>query len=340
MSGTVSDTKPGSQRLRKAQMRAFVRSVGMLPVLIILGILIQVGGIYFTGEGRFLTWQNLSIVAQQASINSVLGAGMTFVILTSGIDLSVGSILAAAAVVGLLVSKPFGDLGIVAALLTGLVIGLGNGVLIAFLRLPSFIVTLGSLTAVRGLARLLANDTTIFNADLPFAFIGNGALHIGGIVAVPWLIVIAFLVIVASWLILRRTVLGVHIYAVGGNEDAARLSGINVWAVLLFVYGMSGLLAGLGGVMQAARLYAANGLQLGQSYELDAIAAVILGGTSFVGGIGSIWGTLIGALIIAVLTNGLILLGVTDVWQYIVKGAVIIGAVALDRYRLRDSART
>ena len=340
MSETVSDAKPSGHRPRDARMRTFVRSIGMLPVLIILGILIQVCGIYFTGEGRFLTWQNLSIVAQQASINSVLGAGMTFVILTGGIDLSVGSILAAAAVVALLVSKPLGDLGIVAGLLAGLVIGLGNGALIAFLRLPPFIVTLGSLTAVRGLARLLGNDTTVFNADLPFAFIGNGSLRIGGFVSISWLIVIAFLVIVASWLILRRTVLGVHIYAVGGNENAARLSGIKVSAVLLFVYGISGLLAGLGGVMQAARLYAANGLQLGQSYELDAIAAVILGGTSFVGGIGSIWGTLVGALIIAVLTNGLILLGVTDVWQYIVKGGVIIGAVALDRYRLRGSART
>jgi ribose transport system permease protein len=340
MSDTISEAKPTGERARKAQMRSFVRSIGMLPVLIILGLLIQAGCFYFTGEGRFLTWQNLSIVAQQASINAVLGAGMTFVILTGGIDLSVGSILAAAAVVALLVSQSLGNLGIVAGLLTGLVIGLGNGLLIAFLRLPPFIVTLGSLTAVRGFARLLGNDTTVFNADLPFAFIGNGALHIGGIVSVPWLIVIAFLVIVASWLILRRTVLGVHIYAVGGNETAARLSGIKVWAILLFVYGMSGVLAGLGGVMQAARLYAANGLQLGQSYELDAIAAVILGGTSFVGGIGSIWGTLIGALIIAVLTNGLILLGVTDVWQYIAKGAVIIGAVALDRYRLRGSART
>jgi ribose transport system permease protein len=337
MSDTVTDT---GQRVRNQQMRALVRSIGMLPVLIILGILVQLGGVYFTGEGRFLTWQNLSIVAQQASINAVLGAGMTFVILTGGIDLSVGSILAASAVVGLEVSQSAGDLGVIAALLTGLAIGLGNGALIAFLRLPPFIVTLGSLTAVRGLARLLGNDTTVFNADLPFAFIGNGSLPLGGIVEVPWLIIIAFLVIVGSWLILRRTVLGVHIYAVGGNEAAARLSGIKVWAVLLFVYGASGLLAGLGGVMQAARLYAANGLQLGQSYELDAIAAVILGGTSFVGGIGSIWGTLVGALIIAVLTNGLILLGVTDVWQYIAKGAVIIGAVALDRYRLRGSART
>ena len=343
MSNTASDAKVvggTGLRARQAQWRGFVRSIGMLPVLIILGLLVQGGGIWLTGEGRFLSWQNLSIVAQQASVNAVLAAGMTFVILTGGIDLSVGSILAAAAMVGLIVSKSFGDLGILAALLMGVLIGLGNGVLIAFLRLPPFIVTLGSLTAVRGFARLLGNDTTVFNPDLAFAFIGNGSLTIPGVVSVPWLIVIAFLVIVGSWLILRRTVLGVHIYAVGGNDTAARLSGIKVWAVLLFVYGASGLLAGLGGVMQAARLYAANGLQLGQSYELDAIAAVILGGTSFVGGIGSIWGTLIGALIIAVLSNGLILLGVTDVWQYIIKGAVIIGAVALDRYRLRGSART
>ncbi len=331
---------PADARARERRWRGLFRSIGMLPVLIVLGLLVQGLDLWLTGEGRFLSWQNLSIVAQQASINAVLGAGMTFVILTGGIDLSVGSILAASAVAGLLVSQNFGDLGILAALVVGLVIGFANGALIAFLRLPPFIVTLGAQTAVRGIARLLGNDTTVFNANLPFAFIGNGALSIAGVASVPWLIIIAFLVIVGAWLILRRTVLGVHIYAVGGNESAARLSGIKVSRVLLFVYGASGLLAGLGGVMQAARLYAANGLQLGQSYELDAIAAVILGGTSFVGGIGSIWGTLIGALIIAVLTNGLILLGVSDVWQYIIKGAVIIGAVALDRYRLRGSART
>ena len=337
MSSTTTAVEAATQK--KQSMRAIFRAVGMLPILIILGLLVQFLGIWLTGEGRFLSMQNLSIVAQQASVNAVLASGMTFVILTGGIDLSVGSILAASAMIGLIASVGYGDLGIPAALLMGLAIGLGNGALIAFLRLPPFIVTLGSLTAVRGFARLLGNDTTVFNPSLPFAFIGNGSLHVGP-VSISWLIVIAFLVIFASWLILRRTVLGVHIYAVGGNENAARLSGIKVWAVLLFVYGASGLLAGLGGVMQAARLYAANGLQLGQSYELDAIAAVILGGTSFVGGIGSIWGTLIGALIIAVLTNGLILLGVSDVWQYIIKGAVIIGAVALDRYRLSGSART
>ncbi len=326
---------------RSAIMRSLFRSIGMLPVLIILCALVQGACIYLTGEGRFLTWQNMSIVAQQASVNAVLGAGMTFVILTGGIDLSVGSILAVAAMAGLIVSKSFGDLGVLAALAAGLLCGLFNGGLIAWLRLPPFIVTLGSLTAVRGVARLLGGDTTVFNPDLPFAFIGNGSVTlVPGYVTVPWLVIIAFLTILISWIILRRTVLGVRIYAVGGNESAARLSGIKVWGVLLFVYGASGFLAGLGGVMQAARLYAANGLQLGQSYELDAIAAVILGGTSFVGGIGSIWGTLIGALIIAVLTNGLILVGVSDVWQFIIKGGVIIGAVALDRYRLQGSART
>lgn len=311
--------------------RTAVAALGMLPVLLLLAAAFQ-----FINP-RFLTGTNLLIVTQQSSINIVLAAGMTFVILTGGIDLSVGSILAAAAMVAILGSKipDWGLLGIPAALLMGLGLGFANGALIAFARLPPFIVTLGSLTAVRGLARLLGEDTTQFNPQLPFAFIGNGTLF-----GVPWLVVIAIAVVLISWFVLRRTVLGVHIYAVGGNPDAARLTGIKVWAVLLFVYCMSGLTSGLGGVMSAARLYAANGLQLGQSYELDAIAAVILGGTSFVGGIGSIWGTLIGALIIAILSNGLILVGVSDIWQFIIKGFVIIGAVALDRYRLKGSART
>src|ERR1700682_1184171 len=327
-----------AQETKRQRTRLIIRAAGMLPVLLLLCI-----GFHFLSDGRFFTGQNLGIVLQQAAVNTVLAAGITFVILTGGIDLSVGSILAAAAMAGLIVSK-FPDLGplwLPAAVLTGLVFGVINGALIALLRLPPFIVTLGSLTAVRGLARLLGADTTVFNPSIPYAFIGNGSLTLlPGVVSIPWLSVIALLVILGSWLVLRRTVLGVHIYAVGGNESAARLAGIKVWAVLIFVYGVSGLLAGLGGAMQAARLYAANGLQLGQSYELDAITAVILGGTSFVGGIGSIWGTLVGALIIAVLSNGLILTGVSDVWQYVIKGLVIIGAVALDRYRLQGSART
>ena len=322
-----------------------IQALGMLPILILLGLTFQISSGYIeTGSlssaltgGRFMSWQNLSIVAAQASINTVLAAGMTFVILTGGIDLSVGSILAASAMLGLIVSlvPAYSFLGFGACLLTRLILGLINGLLIALLRLPPFIVTLGSLTAVRGVARLFSNDRTVFNSELSFAFIGNQTFY-----GVPWLMVIALSVIVISWLILRRTVLGVYIYAVGGNSDAARLSGIKVPLILIFVYGMSGLLAGLGGAMSAARLFAANGVQLGQSYELDAIAAVILGGTSFVGGTGSIWGTLIGALIIAVLSNGLILTGVSDIWQYIIKGLVIIGAVGLDRYRLARATRS
>jgi ribose transport system permease protein len=322
---------------RKIAWKNTMATLGMLPVLIILSL-----GFHFMTEGRFFTGQNVSIVLQQAAINTVLAAGMTFVILTGGIDLSVGSILAASAMTGVIGSliPDWGLLGIPAALLTGLFFGLLNGVLIAYLKLPPFIVTLGALTAIRGVARLIGNDQTVFNAELPFAFIGNGSLTIiPGVLTIPVLAVIAIVVIILSWFILRRTVLGTHIYAVGGNATAARLSGIKVSRVLLFVYAASGVLAGLGGVMSAARLYAANGLQLGQAYELDAIAAVILGGTSFIGGIGSIWGTLIGALIIAALTNGLILLGVSDIWQFIIKGLVIIGAVTLDRFRTQG-ART
>jgi len=327
----------GGLSARQVQIRSLVQALGMLPVLIILAI-----AFHYLGEERFLTGQNLSIVAQQAAINTVLGAGMTFVILTGGIDLSVGSVLAASAMAALIASliPDWGMLGIPAALLTGLLFGLINGSLIAFGRLPPFIVTLGSLTAVRGLARLMGSDSTIFNPDLPFAFIGNAVIPVAPGCGIPVLAIIAIVVILVSWFVLRRTVLGIWIYAVGGNQAAARLSGIKVWRILLFVYAVSGLLAGLGGVMSAARLFAANGLQLGQSYELDAIAAVILGGTSFVGGIGSIWGTLIGALIIAVLSNGLTLVGVSDIWQFIIKGLVIIGAVALDRVRLQGSART
>ncbi|RON36132.1 ribose ABC transporter permease [Pseudomonas frederiksbergensis] len=311
-------------------MHQLMRVAGMLPVLLLLCV-----GFGLMSES-FFSVQNFSIISQQASINVVLASGLTFVILTGGIDLSVGSILAVSAVVALLVSQVpgFAPLAIAAGLGVGLLLGLVNGVLVAFGKLPAFIVTLGGLTAMRGIARLIGEDKTVFNPDLSFAYIGNDTLF-----GVPWLVVIAVVVVTLSWLILRRTVLGVQIYAVGGNPEAARLSGIKVWKVLLFAYALSGLLAGVGAIMTSARLMAANGLQMGQSYELDAIAAVILGGTRFTGGVGTIVGTLIGALIIATLSNGLILLGVSDIWQYIIKGVVIIGAVALDRFR-QSGART
>lgn len=312
-------------------IRSIMAVLGMLPVLILL----MIGFHLYTG--RFLTGTNMPIVLQIASINMVLAAGMTFVILTGGIDLSVGSILAVAAMVSVLISMTpeIAWLAVPAGLLVGLACGLFNGSIIAFVQLPPFIVTLGSLTALRGIARLIGKDETLFNADMGYAYLGNGTVF-----GVPFMAIIAFLTILISWFVLKRTVLGNWIYAVGGNADAARLTGIKVPYVLLFVYGIAGLLSGLAAVLYSAQIYSANGSQAGVSYELDAIAAVILGGTSFVGGIGSIWGTLIGAMIIAVLTNGLIQCGVPDIWQSIIKGAIIIVAVMLDRFRQASGART
>ena len=343
---TPAKTEARSSDVAKQRMRSFMQTAGMLPVLILLCVLFNFlsaygdTGTFNWAAGRFFTQSNLPVVAQLASINAVLATGMTFVILTGGIDLSVGSILAVSAMSALIVAQGvnYSIVTIPVALLVGAGFGLVNGTLISALKLPPFIVTLGSLTAVRGLARLFGNDTTVFQSDLSFGGIaGSFTTPLGDI---SWLTVIALAVVAIAWFILRRTVLGIHVYAVGGNPAAARLSGIKVWFVLLFVYGTSGLLSGLAGLMQAAQLQSANGLQLGTGYELDAIAAVILGGTSFVGGVGSVIGTLIGALIIAVLANGLILAGVSDVWQYIIKGLVIIGAVALDRLRNQGGART
>ncbi len=256
---------------------------------------------------------------------------MTLVILIAGIDLSVGSILASTAVIGLMVSlnPSLQSFTIAIPLLAGLAFGVLNGVLIAYVKLPFFIVVLGTMTALRGASYLLANGTTLINNDLNFAWIGNS--YVG---PVPWLAIIALAVIVIVWFILKKTVLGVRIYAVGGNAQAARLTGINVKFIIVFVYGMSGLLSGLGGVMTASRLYSASGL-LGNGYELDAIASVILGGTSISGGSGSVIGTLFGALIIAILNNGLTLMNVSYFWQLVVRGVVIVLAVLIERFRHR-----
>jgi ribose transport system permease protein len=323
--GGELSNQPRSRKRRGA--RELLQVAGILPILVIICILFSLL------TPNFLTAGNLVNIVRQSSINIVLATGMTFVILTGGIDLSVGSILAVSAVIGVLVSllPALGWAAVPAALVAGLLMGLVNGALIAYLDLPPFIVTLGALTAWRGAAYLVANGTTVLNRDLNFAWIGNNYLG-----PIPWLVVIALLAIGVSWFILRRTVLGVQIYAVGGNQRAARLTGIKVDRVLLFVYGVSGLLAGLAGVMSASRLYSATGM-LGTGYELDAIAAVILGGTSFTGGIGTILGTLVGALIIAVLNNGLTLLNMSYFWQLVVKGLVIIVAVTIDSIRRRRS---
>jgi len=320
-------TQPGDVATpkRKELKSSLIQLAGMLPVLILICVL------FAALTPNFLTENNIINVVRQASINIVLAAGMTFVILTGGIDLAVGSVLGLTAVIAVVVSlvPGLGWAAVPAALIGGLVIGVLTGMIVAYLGLPPFIVTLGTYTAIRGAAYLLAGGTTVINSQINFAWIGNG--YFG---AVPWLVIIALLTIAVSAFILQGTVLGVHVYAVGGNPQAARLTGIPVSFVLIFVYGVSGLLSGLGGAMSASRLYSAQG-QLGIGYELDAIAAVILGGTSFSGGIGNVFGTLVGALIIAVLNNGLTLLNVSFYWQLVIKGAVIVLAVTLDKLRTR-----
>ena len=314
--------------LKKTVLADTMQAMGILPVLILIVI------VFSFIAPNFMTEANMLNITRQASINIVLAAGMTFVILTGGIDLSVGSILGVTAVMALVgsLNPALADLAVPIALLAGLGMGIFNGLLVAFAGLPPFIVTLGTYTALRGAAYLVADGTTVINSKISFSWIGNG--YFGSI---PWLVIIAFAVIAVCWFILRRTTLGTHIYAVGGNLQAARLTGIKVSLVLIFVYAASGLLSGLGGVMSASRLYSANG-NLGVGYELDAIAAVILGGTSFVGGIGTITGTLIGALIIATLNNGMTLMGVSYFWQLVIKGGVIIVAVLIDKYHTRKAA--
>ncbi|GAC1512212.1 MAG: ribose ABC transporter permease [Ktedonobacteraceae bacterium] len=301
------------------------QQLGMALVLIILCIIMSIIA------PNFLDFRNLINVARQISINAILAAGMTFVILTGGIDLSVGSGLAVAGVLSVWLSvkgvNPF--FAVLAAIIVGGLCGLLNGVLIAKLRLPAFIVTLGALTYLRGVAYVTTGAYPLIKTDLGFAFLGGGYLG-----PIPWPVVVALLVFILGYVVLTRTTFGRHIYAIGGNEQAARLGGINVDLNLIWVYTISGLCTGLAGVIFSARLLSGQPTG-GDGYELDAIAAVILGGTSFVGGQGSIIGTLIGALIIGVLNNGLVLLDVPFFYQLIIKGAVIVIAVLIDRIRAR-----
>ncbi len=322
MPATPYDEPPGKR------WRSTLDAVGILPMLIAVIVLFA----WLTP--KFLTAANLMNVARQASINVVLATGITLVILTRGIDLAVGSVLGLTAVVALNLSllESWTWAAVPMSLATGILIGAGTGAVVAFAGLPPFIITLGTYTALRGAAYLLAGGTTVTNSDLTFAWIGND--YIGPI---PWLVLTAAAVVVLSHLVLHRTVFGRNVYAVGGNPEAAHLAGVPIRTVLVGVYTISGGLAAIGGVMSASRLYSANG-QLGSGYELDAIAAVILGGTSFSGGIGGVIGTLYGALVIAVLNNGLTLLNVSFFWQLVVKGGVIVAAVALDRLRSRTAS--
>jgi ribose transport system permease protein len=287
---------------------------------------------------KFLTVNNIMNIARQSTINALLAIGMLLPILTAGIDLSVGSVLAISVMFMGIVSVNLGMspiVGILVCLLMGAGFGWLNGILLTKLRLPHpFISTLGTMNIARGIALIVTAAAPIAGFPYMIQFLGREFV---GPIPVSFLLVIVVYVI--FHIFLTRTQTGRYIYAIGGNPEAARLSGINVDRVLIIVYTISGLMAGLAGLVMVGRVNSAFPLA-GLSYELDAIAAVIIGGASFLGGVGTVWGTLIGALIIAVLRNGLNLLNVSADFQMTVIGAVIIAAVYVDVLRQRKSKKS
>jgi len=283
---------------------------------------------------HFLTVSNLLNVAQQTSINAIIAVGLTFVIISAGIDLSVGSILAFSGVViaSILNAGYPISLAISAGLFVGLACGSINGALIAIGKLPPFIATLGMMSVARGAALMYTNGRPISGFSSEFRFLANGE-----ILSIPTSIVIMVVVYIVAHFILTKTKLGRYTYAIGGNEEAARLSGVSVTFHKIMIYGICGLLSGLAAVILTARLNSAQPIA-GMMYELDAIAAAVIGGTSLVGGEGRVSGTLIGALIMGVLRNGLNLLGVSSFLQQTIIGSVIIIAVLIDMTLKRRKA--
>jgi ribose transport system permease protein len=277
----------------------------------------------------FLSVSNSFDVMRQVSINALIAFGMTLTILLGGIDLSVGSILAVSAVLAALTMKHGEGAPVAAAVavLAGGAMGSLNGVVIAKGRVAPFIATLGTMTLLRGVALVLSNGSPIsgFSSDF-FAMLGGG--YVLRLVPVPVVLMLAMFGV--FWFVLTRTVFGRHVYATGGNAEASKLSGVNTDRVQILVYTVSGAMAALAGVILTSRLDSAQPTA-GAGYELDAITAVVLGGTSLAGGRGWIFGTLVGALLIGVLNNGLNLMGVSAFYQLVVKGSVILLAVLLDR---------
>jgi ribose/xylose/arabinose/galactoside ABC-type transport system permease subunit len=306
--------------------RNLLHRFGLLFVILLVGL-----GLTLTTD-TFLSVANLTNVARQVSINGILAVGVTFVLLTAGVDLSLGSVVALSGVACATFAHP-GDhpviVPIAVGLLTGAACGLVNGVLVTRGGVAPFIVTLGMMTVARGLALIVSGGRPVANMSDELTALA------GDFLGIPIPVLCFAGVALVAWFFLRNFRLGRHIYAVGGNENAARAAGVPVERVKLFAYGLCGLLTGLAGVVLAARITTGQP-NAGQAYELDAIAAVVIGGTSLAGGVGTITGTLLGVLLIGVINNGLDLLGVSSYYQAVIKGVIIVGAVWLDRRQARS----
>ena len=311
-------------------MKNTMKYMSELTTVIALIILMAVITII---NSNFLTANNLLNLLLQVTSNALIAFGMTFVILTGGIDLSVGSILAlsSALIAGLLGSGMPVTLAILISLILGCILGMMNGLLISYGKLAPFIVTLATMTIFRGATLVYTNGNPItkgLSDTFLFQFLGQGY-----IVGIPFPVIIMFIVFIVLYVLLHKTAFGKSVYAIGGNEKAAYISGVKLNKVKIIIYSISGMMASISGLIITSRLSSAQPTA-GASYEMDAIAAVVLGGTSLSGGKGRILGTLIGALIIGVLNNGLNIIGVSAFWQQVVKGVVILIAVLIDRFKV------
>ena len=305
----------------------FKENLGIIVAFLVLCVFLSV---FPKTSGSFFTRQNIFNVLRQISTNLFLACGMTMVIILGGIDLSVGSIIALSGCISAGCVARYNlplPIALLMGLLVGLLVGMFNGAVISKTTIPAFIVTLATMNIAKGLAYVYTGGSPVRVVTKEWQFLGAGYV---GIFPTPVEILVIVLIITA--IIMNKTKMGRHMYAVGGNQQAAEFSGIKVEKVKFFVHAFSGLMAGLAGIVLASRMYSGQPTA-GDGAEMDAIAAVVVGGTSMAGGSGKIGGTIIGGLIIGVLNNGLNLLNVNSFWQYVVKGVVILLAVFLDYFR-------
>jgi inositol transport system permease protein len=324
----LNTIKNDTKNISKINMSSLYKRFGIFIILIAMGAVMSIL------SPNFLTVSNLTDVVRQMSFICLIAFGETIIILTGGIDLSAGSIVGLSSIITALFALP-GEYPLVVTILIGLAVGLVsgfiNGIIVAKMKIPPFIVTLGMFTTIRGVAYITTHLQPISGLKPEFIFLGAGR-----ILEIPVPIIILIVVLVLIHIMLTRTRFGRHVFAVGGNEQAAIISGINVDRIKIMVYTIGGLMASLSGVILSARIQSGQP-GLGVGFELDAIAAAVIGGTSIsVGGIGSVVGTFAGALVIGVINNGMNLLNVDMYWQQIVKGLIIIGAVALDQLKTKS----
>lgn len=327
---------PTTSRSSIATNRVVSTVLGELGIGVALVVMIV---FFLLFAGNFGTTLNVRSIMTQITLNTILAVGMTFVILVGGIDLSVGSVIALCAVVSgtaMTSGLPVGSaivFGIVQSIVIGAIVGFVNGFVTEFWKVPSFIITLGMLYFARGAAQEYTDGQTI--SDLPPALTRFG---ITTFVGLPAVFIVALLLVAVAWFVLSRTVFGRMVYAIGNNEEAVRLSGHRTSVVKVACFVIGGACVGIAAVIYQARLGVSSPI-LGNGYELNAIAAVVIGGASLTGGRGSVIGTLLGACLLGVLTNGLLLMGVSDFQRTMITGGVIILAVVLDAYRRNLSVR-